>query len=174
MAERRAELRVALDANILIAGSVWPRWPYEVLQHAANGDFQVLVSPYIIAQAYATLGKKFPDAKAHLDDFISLPNVEFVKDPPKKQVEKAKDLVRDKTDVPVALAAILAKADYLISEDKDLTTKDETTAELREQVVVMLAGTFLREVMGWSTEDLEAIRGRTWQDLEDRGSSVRD
>ncbi|MCL5428508.1 MAG: PIN domain-containing protein [Chloroflexi bacterium] len=165
MAERRGELRVLLDANILIAGSVWPRWPYEVLQHAANGDFRVLLTPYIIAQAYATLAKKFPNAKPYLDDFFSLPNIEFLKNPTKSQLAKWHDLVRDKTDVPVALAAILAKADYLVSEDKDLTTQDASTVKLREKVAVMVAGTFLREIMGWKSEDLESVRRRNWSDL---------
>jgi len=164
--ERRSELRVVLDANILIAGSVWPRWPYEVLRHAANGDFRVLLTPYIIAQAYATLTKKFPDAKPYLDDFFSLPNIEFIKNPTPKQIAKFVDLVRDKTDVPVALAAILSRADFLVSEDKDLTVQDESTAKLRKQVAVMLTGTFLREVMGWSGEDLERVRRRNWSDLD--------
>lgn len=57
-------------------------------------------------------------------------------------------LLRDVTDVPIALSAVLAKADYLVSEDKDLTVLDESTAELRSQVKVMLDATFLREVMG--------------------------
>jgi len=67
--------------------------------------------------------------------------------------------------VAVALAAIVAKADYLVSEDKDLTVQDETTAELRRHVKVMLSGTFLREVMGWTSEQLEAIRHRKWSDI---------
>lgn len=166
MVERRGELRVLLDANILIAGSVWPRWPYEVMQHAANGDFRVLLTPYIIAQAYATLARKFPETKPYLDDFFSLPNIEFLKNPTTRQLAKAQDLVRDKTDVPVALASILAKADYLVSEDKDLTVQDESTAKLRAQVTVMLAGTFLRKVMEWKEEDLEKVHRRTWKDLE--------
>ncbi len=174
MAERRGELRVLLDANILIAGSVWPRWSYEVMQHAANGDFRVLLTPYIIAQAYATLARKFPDAKPYLDDFFSLPNIEFLKNPTKSQLAKSQDLVRDKTDVPVALAAILAKADYLVSEDKDLTAQDESTAKLRALVTMMLAGTFLREVMGWKSEDLEKVRRRTWRDLEMKGNVSSD
>ena len=51
------------------------------------------------------------------------------------------------------------------SEDKDLTVQDETTAELRRHLKVLLSGTFLREVMGWTTEMLEAVRHRTWGDL---------
>ena len=51
------------------------------------------------------------------------------------------------------LLSITAKVDYLVSEDKDLTTQDETTAELRRHLKVLLSGTFLREVMGWSSEN---------------------
>lgn len=91
MAGDRTDLRVFVDANILVAGSVWPRWPY--------------------------------------------------------------------------LAAIEAGADCLVSEDKDLTVRDESTAELRRLLPVYLSGTFLREMMGWSTEQLERVRGRTWQNL---------
>jgi predicted nucleic acid-binding protein len=75
------------------------------------------------------------------------------------------DLVRDPTDVPVALAAINAGVDYLVSEDKDLTIQDETTAQIRQALHVMISGTFLREVMGWKSDDLEKIRHRTWRDI---------
>jgi predicted nucleic acid-binding protein len=39
------DLRVMVDANILIAGVVWPRFPYEVLRHALKGDCQLILSP---------------------------------------------------------------------------------------------------------------------------------
>ena len=76
-------------------------------------------------------------------------------------------LVRDLTDVAVALAAISAKVDYLISEDKDFTVQDESTAEIRKHVKVMLSGTFLREVMGWTSDELDAIRHRKWSDISE-------
>ena len=44
--------------------------------------------------------------------------------------------------------------------------QDETTEELHQRLTVLLPGTFLRQVMGWSGEQLEALRGRSWQDLE--------
>jgi hypothetical protein len=75
--------------------------------------------------------------------------------------------MRDVTDVPIALAAIRAGVDVLVSEDKDFTIQNETTAELHRHLTVMLSGTFLRQVMGWTSEELEAIRHRTWADLED-------
>jgi len=48
---------------------------------------------------------------------------------------------------------------------KDLTVQDETTVELRRHVKVMVSGTFLRQVMGWTSEQLEAIRYRKWSDM---------
>ena len=164
MAKTWPNIRAMLDANILIAGSVWPRWPYEVLQHAMNGDFQLVLSPYIIAQAQAQITKSFPDGAWRFQQLIERSNLELVKNPTKQQIEKAAGLVRDVTDIPVALAAINAKVDYLVSEDKHLTAKDKTTEQLREKLTVLLSGTFLREVMDWTSQRLERIRHRTWKD----------
>ena len=73
--------------------------------------------------------------------------------------------MRDESDIAIALAAIHANADYLVSEDKDLTTVDESTALLRQQVKIMRPVIFLREVMGWTSERLEVIRYRKWSDM---------
>lgn len=97
--------------------------------------------------------------------FLATSNYEVADTPAADAVTAHASLVRDIADVPVALAAIEAGVDYLVSEDKDLTTRDESTAELRRQLAVYLSGTFLREVMGWSPEQLEAARGRRWQDM---------
>jgi len=165
MVKTHPDIRVMLDANVLIAGSVWPRWPYEVLQHALGGDFRLALSPYIIAQAEAQIAKSFPDHAWRFRQLIAGSNLELVKTPSRQQIEEAAGLVRDASDIPVALAAIAARVDYLVSEDKDLTAQDETTKQLRGKLTVLLSGTFLREVMGWRSEMLEAIRHRRWQDL---------
>lgn len=80
-------------------------------------------------------------------------------------VQLRQNLVRDKKDIPIALSAINARVDYLVSDDKDLTAKDKTTEELRQFVKPMICGTFLKEVMGWTSEDLEKVRRRKWQDI---------
>jgi hypothetical protein len=67
--------------------------------------------------------------------------------------------------VPVAFAAIQAEVDYLVSEDKDLTVIDETTSRLRQTLKVLISGTFLHDVIGWSREDLDKIRQRAWRDI---------
>ncbi len=65
----------------------------------------------------------------------------------------------------MALAALNAGVDYLVSEDKDLTAQDESTTKLRGELSVMISGAFLREVMHWSSEELEKVRHRTWRDI---------
>lgn len=165
MAGDRAELRVFVDANILIAGSVWPRWPYEVLQHALKSDYRLVLSPYVIEEARRTLAARFPREMDRFEAFLASCNYEPASTPTTEAVAAHVHLVRDIADVPVALAAIEAQVDCLASEDKDLTVRDESTAELRRRLTLYLSGAFLREVMGWSTEQLEAVRGCKWQDL---------
>jgi predicted nucleic acid-binding protein len=159
------KLRVMVDANILIAGSVWSRWPYEVLQHALRGDFRLVLSEYVIRQARSHIQRRFPDQINLFDQFLQVCDHELAADPTREEVAQNLKLVRDPTDVPVVLAAIKARVDYLLSEDKDLTVQDETTAQLRREIKVMISGTFLREVLGWSGEELETTRRRTWRDI---------
>jgi len=160
MDQPQTDLRVMVDANILIAGSVWPRWSYEVLQHALRGDFRLVLSKYIIQQAHRRILVRFP---AYIDSFDALLQTcqyEIVADPAKELVDRYGDLVRDQTDVPIILAAINAGVDYLVSEDKDLTS-----AKPNQSLTVMISGTFLRQVMGRTSEELERIRYRTWRDI---------
>lgn len=39
MTEPKKPLRVMADANILMAGILFPRWFHEFLRHALKGDF---------------------------------------------------------------------------------------------------------------------------------------
>lgn len=166
MVTPRPSLRVMVDANILIAGSVWPIWPHEILKHAIAADFQLVLSPYIISQARKRLESSFPDNAWRLEQILTLVDFEAVDDPGEKEIKEATNLVRDPTDISVALAAINAGVDYLVSEDKDLTAKNKTTEKLRQQVRVLISGTFLRQVMGWSNDDLEEVKGRLWEDMQ--------
>jgi predicted nucleic acid-binding protein len=166
MQERSPKLRVMVDANVLFAGNLWPRWPYEVLEHGIQGDIQLVLTPLVIEEVRRTILARFASDIDRFEKFMGKLNFEEVPDASPAEAAKHLDLVRDATDVPIALAAIRARVDYLVSEDKDLTATDATTAVLRERLKVMISGTFLREVMGWTSEDLEQVRGRTWRDLE--------
>jgi predicted nucleic acid-binding protein len=154
-----------VDANILIAGNVWPRWPFEVLQHASRKDFNLVLSPLVIYQAKRRMISRFPTSLPQFEKYLESCEYELIKDPAKAQVEDNLRLVREVTDLPIVVAAINAKVDYLVSEDKDLTASNETTKELHKQLKVYISGTILREVMGWKSEELDVIKRRNWLDL---------
>ena len=163
----KARLRVMADTNVLITGVIFPRAFYEFLQHALQGDFTLVLSEYILDEVQRWRDKKATAAqRTALDAFLLQCNYEIVPAPTREEVQAHANLVRDAKDVPVALAAINAGVDYLVTNDKDLTAQDETTAALREHIQPILVGTFLREVMGWTHEELEAVRGRTWKQME--------
>ncbi len=165
MARFAKKLRVFVDANILFAGSIYPRWPYEVLRHGLLGNIQLITSSLAMDQCHRNLQQKFPFALKRFEEFLAEANHKLAPEPSDDEIEAHKTLVRDITDVPIALSAIKAKADYLVSEDKDLTDKNDSTAELHRQIKVRISGTFLREVMGWTSGQLEAIRHRKWSDM---------
>jgi predicted nucleic acid-binding protein len=158
--------RVFLDANILIRGITLPRFPYEVLRHAAKGDFVSIFSPIVLNSARLYVQDLFPEHRGALEVLLNLLDHELIPDPSPDKVAAHADLVRDEKDIPVALAAIQGRADYLVSTDRDFTDIDETTAELRKYLNPIKVGTFLREVMGWTSQSLSAIERRRWSDLE--------
>jgi predicted nucleic acid-binding protein len=162
----RTGLRVFLDANVLIRGITFPRFPYEVLRHAARKDFVPVFSPLVLDSARYYVRERFPQHLAALETLLGLLEYELISDPSPEQVAVHPNLMRDVKDIPVALAAIEAGADYLVSTDQDFTDEDETTAELRRHLDCRKVGSFLREVMGWTSQDLSAIERRRWSDIQ--------
>ena len=158
------KLRVLVDANVLIAGHGWPRFPYEVLQHAVAGDFTLVLYPYVIAEARRNISRLFPEVLANFETFLLASEPEIVADPSPEDVAAHQQLIRSGKDIPVGRAAILAHVDCLVSTDKDFTDPDEP---IHQHLTIRLPGTFLREYMGWTSEALEAIRQRNWKDLEE-------
>ena len=153
------------DANILVAGLLFPRWFHEFLRHALKSDFQLVLSPQVIREARARMVKGTIVQQQALEQFLADCDYEEIPDPSPEEMKRNLHLVRDPKDVPIALAAINAGVDYLVTNDKDLTAQDETTAALRQKVQPMIVGKFLNEIMGWEGEDLERIRKRNWSDL---------
>jgi predicted nucleic acid-binding protein len=161
-------LRVFADANILIRGMTFPRYPYEILRLATEGAITLVVSESVLADARYYMARLFPEHLPRLQAFLVTARVVIAADPAPDQVWANTHLVRDVKDVPIALAAASANVDYLVSTDADLTDTDESTVALRDflhPAQVLRPGQFLNEVMGWSHETLAAISRRTWDQV---------
>ncbi len=151
-----------VDTTALIAGIVWPRFPYEVLQHALQGDFTLVLSAYAIAQARRVLHSRFPAYLQDFEDFLLLIPYEEAPNPSLQEVTANHGLVRDVTDILLGVSAINAAVDYFVSDDKDFTTPNQP---IHDQLRILQSGTFLNEVMGHSHEELNRIKRRTWADI---------
>ena len=156
-----------VDTNVLLSGIVWPRWPYEILRYARQGKIELVLCPFIVEQIYRNVQKYFPDSLPYLAEILALCNYTEVPDPSPEEIAVQAGLMRDPTDIPIAVAAISAKVDYFITTDKDFTDSVPENEELQKKLHIVLPGTFLREQMGWTSEQLEALRGRQWADLPD-------
>jgi predicted nucleic acid-binding protein len=164
MAQRR--LRVALDANVLIAGVRLPRWPHEVMRAALGNFFDVALPSQVIEETRRHLAEPAQLSAFHL--FLDASRHEELTMPTLSEVRQNLDLVRSEKDVPIALALLAGDVDVFVSSDRDFTEPAATADRFRDRVRVMLPAVFLRDVVGWSPEALETIRNRTWEDVADQ------
>ena len=159
---------VFIDANILIRGLTLPRFPYEILRAGALGQIRLVTSSTTLAKARYYIETKFPPHLERFERFLATGIVAVVEDPPEEGIRTHAALVRDADDIPVALAAIQARATYLVSTDLDLTVVDRSTEALRRQITPIRPGDFLKNVLGWTSAELDRIERRTWDALEEQ------
>ncbi len=167
-------LRVMVDANVLVAGIAWPRLSYELLRHAVQSDFRLVLSSTVIAETRYTLAKLSPASinSGAFEDFLKTTPYEPVNSPTPAEIAAQADLVRDPKDVHVALAASTAHVDFLVTQDKDFIDHDESTRKVQQLLNIRTPGQFLLESMGWTNEALEKLRKRTWLDLSSTWSVI--
>jgi hypothetical protein len=163
------KLRVSLDATVLYAGTGWPRWPYEVLRAAMAGEYALVLVEQVVEEARRHVDGK---AQAHvLDYFLSNTPHEVLPMPAADVVHQNLGLIRDESDVPIAVALLEHGVDIHVSNDRDWTEQDATDQSLRDRLGIMLPAVFLRDVLGWQSDDLEAVRNRTWAELAEQSAA---
>src|SRR5690349_16937947 len=129
MAEPR--LRVAVDANVIVAGVRWPRWPHEVLRSAFLNVFDLVLVEQVIEEARRHLTE--PAHRAALEYFLGSVTYEQTPMPSVEDVRANHDLVRDESDVPIALALIAGNVDIFVTSDRDFTAPDGPSRRFRER-----------------------------------------
>lgn len=157
--------RAAIDTNVLLSGIVWPRWAHAILQHAVQGDFILVLPEIVLLEARRHIERDFPEQAERFEQFLALLEYEVAPLPSAAAVEQAAGLVRQREDIPVALSVIAAEVDYFVTYDRDFTDDHPSTEAVRAAIPgICLPPIFLRDVIGWSSEQLETIRYRNWSD----------
>ena len=111
-------MKVVLDTNILISSLFWKGAPRRVVDLAISGHIQSVTSWEILNELQAVLNEDFQmpliKVKDVLRDVLSFS--QLVKSKPLKMK------IRDLDDIKIIAAAVAAKADYIVTGDKDLLT----------------------------------------------------
>ena len=113
-------MRVLIDTNVLISAALNADGvPYQAYIKAASYPNHGLICEQNVDEMKRIFNKKFPKRLAALDKFLSIAllTLELVPIPTDESISESQ--VRDADDRPILRAAIEAKADILLTGDKD-------------------------------------------------------
>ena len=116
---------VFLDTNILISAALNSKGvPYQAFLKAVTYPNKAIISEQNLVEIKNVFQRKFPDKLKLLEQFLTLALqiIELVPIP--YGVNNNEILIRDIADRPILRAAIFAKADIVLTGDKDFLESD--------------------------------------------------
>jgi predicted nucleic acid-binding protein len=144
------KFNIFLDSSAMIAGAISESGAAHVLLNLGESqDIVLTVSELVIIESERSMAKKAPSNLNDLRSLIKLSNLRIVDNPTKEEVEANLYLINDPNDVPILLAAMKAKVDYLATHNRRHFLDDPKVAELSG----LRIGT-PSDVLAWLRENL--------------------
>ena len=113
-------MKVLIDSNILISAALSPNGtPYQAYLKAVTYPNHGLVCEQNIDELRHIFNRKFPHRIASLEQFLSIALMTLDLVPTPIEEHSSENKIRDVKDRPILRAAIYAKADILLTGDKD-------------------------------------------------------
>ena len=110
------EINLFLDSSALIAGIVSANGAARVLLLLAEGgQIVVTISEQVLVETERVIARKVPIALSDLRRAILASQAQIVRDPLSDEVRAHPDLISHPADIPIVLAAMQAKVDYLVT-----------------------------------------------------------
>ena len=145
-----SKIKVFLDSSALIAGIISSTGAARVLLIMSELDeISIFISEDVIIESERTLAKKVPAALPEFRQSIKAARVKIMNSPYPQEVREHLYMIADPTDVPILLAAIQAKVDYLATHNRKHFLDDPKVAELSG----LRIGT-PGDVLGWLRENM--------------------
>ena len=112
-------MKVMIDTNIIISAMLSPQGKAaKAFYKAIQLPFEPLVCPYIIDEVQRKFAEKLAAHASKLHNFNDILPLFYIVPTPIDNAD-GEMLLRDVKDMPILRAAIAAKADYLLTGDKD-------------------------------------------------------
>jgi len=110
------EINLFLGSSALFAGIVSSTGAARALLLLAESDtITVTISEQVVAETERAIARKVPEALADLRQAILASKAQIVHDPSKAEVMANLQLISHSADIPILLAAMKAKVDYLVT-----------------------------------------------------------
>ncbi len=144
------KLNIFLDSSALIAGVISETGAaHALLQLGETEDILLTISELVFNETTRSVARKSPDNLEDVQKEIKKAKIKIFKNPSYEEILANLYLINDPDDVPVLLAAIKAKVDYLATHDKKHFLND-SKIEKRAGIKI---GT-PRDVLNWIRENL--------------------
>jgi len=122
---------IFLDSSVLIAGILSESGAAHALLLLGESEAILLtVSEMVIIESERSIALKSPRNISIFRNSIVTSNLEVVRDPSAKEVKANLYLISDPNDVPILLAAMKAKVDYLATHNRKHFLDDPKVTEI--------------------------------------------
>ena len=142
---------IFLDSSALIAGIISETGAAHVLlQLGETKDIALMISELVFNETKRSIAKKSPENFENAQKEIQQSNIEVLQDPPYEEIQANLYLMDDPDDIPILLAAIKAKVDYLATHDHKHFLDNPKLAE-KSGIEIGTPG----DVLAWIRESLQ-------------------
>jgi predicted nucleic acid-binding protein len=105
-----------MDSSALFAGVVSADGASRALLLLAEAELILLtVSEQVIAETEHAIARKVPRALSAYREALRSARLRIVRDPSPQQVESHREIIAHASDVPIVVAAVQARVDYLVT-----------------------------------------------------------
>lgn len=144
------KINIFLDSSALIAGIISETGAAHVLlQLGETEDIALTISELVLNETERSIARKSPENLGNAKKEIQKSNIKVLQDPSRKEIQANLYLMDDPDDVPILLAAIKAKVDYLATHDHKHFLDDPKVAE-KSGIRIGTPG----DVLAWLRENL--------------------
>ncbi|TSC75087.1 MAG: hypothetical protein G01um101430_588 [Parcubacteria group bacterium Gr01-1014_30] len=136
-------MRVFLDTSCIIAAVLSQTGgSFRIVSEAEVRGITIIVSRYVIREAEKNILLKYPECAESLLNIAS--SFTFVRDPSLRDVKRLSEVV-DKDDAPVLGAALLSRADALLTLDHRDFIQNIKVQKSFPLLKIMTPGEFIKE-----------------------------
>lgn len=146
------KVNIFLDSSALIAGVISTTGAAHTLLMFGEDETIILtVNEWVVSESEEALSRKSPKNIKNLRNSLLSSKVQILPDPSDEEIQANLYLMDDPDDIPVLLAAIKAKVDYLATHDHKHFLNDLKVAE-KAGLKIGTPG----DVLAWIRENLNS------------------